>query len=145
MYNIHEKAESIRADGLKEIMLPLGILLVAARDPRTKKVNCRPCTRKDLPTEIKGCFRTLRSDWLGFGLLDPSIRAVLTISDESDHLGFSRDQDLSVRFLDDLWIVLHHIFEHHVALRTGFKRSCIDFINAWIYIQMLRNPPKGHC
>ncbi|MGO9122855.1 MAG: hypothetical protein ACLQPD_35200 [Desulfomonilaceae bacterium] len=143
MYDIHLKAESIRAEGLQEIELPFDSLIMAARD--SKIMNVRIGTRKDFRNIIRGFFRKLPSDWVMLGLLDPSNRNFLGAGNNTGYLGLSRRQEFSEQSLDDLWLVLRSIFEHHVTRTPGFLKLCTDFINAFEYMQMLKDPPGGHC
>jgi hypothetical protein len=143
MFDIHARSEAIRTEGLKETELPFDSLIVGAkvREIATFKIG----TRKDLLDIIGHFFRTLPSDWIMLGLIDPSDRLFPFVGDSTGLLAVSRDQAFSEEFLDDVWLVLRSSFELQVTLCPDFPRICTDFINALACIQMLSKPPDGHC
>jgi hypothetical protein len=143
MHNLHAIAQAIRAKGLQEIELPFDSLIVGARAQEI--ATLRIGTRKDLRDIIGHFFKTLPSDRIMLGLIDPSDRHFPFVGDSIGVLTVSRDQDFSEEFLDDVWLVLRSFFELQVMLCPGFPKICTDFINACARIQMLRNSPKGHC
>jgi len=142
MYDIHAKANAFRAEGL-HVEIPFDSLVLAASNSTI--INVRIGTRKDLHNIIKGFFRTLRSDWIMLGLLDPSTWGLFTVGNSGEYLGMSRNQDLSEEFLDDLWLALRGIFEHHVSRDPDFLKLCTDFINWAAYMQLEKNSVTGHC
>ncbi|MGO9122859.1 MAG: hypothetical protein ACLQPD_35220 [Desulfomonilaceae bacterium] len=143
MYDIHVRAEAIRAEGLQGIKLPFGSLVVAARTIKT--MSFKIGARNDLRTIMKDLFIALQSAWVILGLLDPSNSDGFVVGDSNGLLVVLRKQDLSEKFLDDLWLVLRSFFEYQVIRRPDFPKICTDFINTCGYIQMLRDPPDGHC
>jgi hypothetical protein len=143
MLDIHARAEAIGAEGLQGIALPFDSLIVGAkvREIATFKIG----TRKDLRGIIGHFFGTLPSDRIMLGLIDPSDRDFPFVGDSTGFLAVSRDQAFSEEFLDDVWLVLRSFFELQVTLCPDFPRICTDFINACTHIQMLKEPPHGHC
>jgi len=141
MYDFHLKAQAIRA-GL-HIELPFDSLILAASNSRI--TNVRIGTRKDLRNLITGFFRTLRSDWVMLGLLDPSTGGILTVCNSGEYLGISRDQNFSEEDLADLWLVLLEIFEHWMNVRPDFQQLRTDFINWAAHRQLEKNAVTGHC
>src|SRR5271157_4334604 len=135
MCDIYVRAEAIRAERLQGVKLPFGSLIVAARNGkiRTFKIG----TRKDLRDIIRHFFRTLRSDQIMLGLIDPSDRDFPVVADNGGLLVVSQKPDLSEKLLDDLWLILRSFFEYQVIRRPDFPKICADFINACAYIQML--------
>ncbi len=133
MYDIHAKANAIRAEGLC-VKIPFDSRVLAASNSTITNVMIG--TRKDLRNIIKGFFRTLRSDWIMLGLLDPSTGGTFTVGNSGEYLGVSKNQDLCEQLLDDLWLVPRSIFEHHVSRDPDFLKLCTDFINWAAYMQL---------
>jgi hypothetical protein len=143
MHNLNEIAQAIRAKGLKEIKLPFDCLIVGAKcgEIWTFRIG----KRTDLRGIIEHFFKTLPSDWIMLGLMDPSDRDFPLIGNRDGLLTVSRHQDFSEQFLDDVWVVLRLFYEYQVTLYPDFQKLCTEFINVCAYIQMLREPPHGHC
>jgi hypothetical protein len=143
MHNLHAIAQAIRAKGLQEIKLPFDCLIVGAKDREIG--TFRIGKRTDLRGIIGHFFKTLSSDRIMLGLIDPSDRDLPLIGNRDGLLTVSRHQDFSEQFLDDVWLVLRSLFELQVTLCPDFPRIWTDFINACAHIQMLKEPPHGHC
>jgi len=140
MYDIHARAEALRAEGLQGIELPFGRLIIAGRNPRNYLTYPIDCGRKTLTTTIYYLFEVLAADRIHLGIMDPSnLRLV-----DNRYLEIGGDLEISEGLAEDIWLILRSIYEDHVFQHPDFHQVCADLIRRMINGK-LNDSVTGHC
>jgi hypothetical protein len=140
MYDIHARAEAVRAEGLQEIELFLGGLIIAGRDPRNRSTYVVPCERTALTALIYYIFEIFRADRIILGIIDLSKLDFVP----DGCIQVERDVEITEDLADDIWIVLRKIYEDYAFQNPNFHQICTDSLRR-LAIRKMTDSMTGHC
>jgi len=145
MYDIHSKAEAIRAEGLQEIELPFGRLTIAGTDSTNSFMYPTICKRMTLTTTIDHIFEISWSDRIILGIIDPSNFMVHPRKAfVSDGLEVSRDLEISASLAEDIWVILRSLYEDYAFQHPNFHRVYTAYMRR-VAIREMNESRIGHC